>query len=63
MAEANCYALVSHLFWGVWSLIQAKYSTIDFDYVEYSKKRLAELKLRKTRAVEAVEKEFPPAGG
>lgn len=23
----------SHFFWGLWALIQAKYSTIDFDFL------------------------------
>ncbi|XP_061434951.1 ethanolamine kinase 1-like, partial [Lethenteron reissneri] len=30
------FSLVSHYFWGLWSLIQAKYSTIDFDFVGYA---------------------------
>eukprot|EP00850_Spirogloea_muscicola_P022452 SM000296S11287 [mRNA] locus=s296:198:3877:+ [translate_table: standard] len=33
--ETNCYALVSHLYWAVWALVQANYSPIDFDYIEY----------------------------
>ena len=34
--EGNVLALVSHQFWGTWSFIQARYSAIDFDYMEYS---------------------------
>jgi len=34
--EGNVFALVSHQFWGTWSFIQARYSAIDFDYMEYS---------------------------
>nr|XP_032834069.1 ethanolamine kinase 1-like [Petromyzon marinus] len=30
------FSLVSHYFWGLWSLIQAKYSTIDFDFLGYA---------------------------
>lgn len=26
---------LSHLMWGLWGLVQARYSTIDFDYLEY----------------------------
>uniref|UniRef100_A0A8C0BMF2 ethanolamine kinase n=1 Tax=Buteo japonicus TaxID=224669 RepID=A0A8C0BMF2_9AVES len=26
----------SHFFWGLWALIQAKYSTIDFDFLGYA---------------------------
>eukprot|EP00252_Welwitschia_mirabilis_P015034 TRINITY_DN33159_c0_g1_i1.p1 TRINITY_DN33159_c0_g1~~TRINITY_DN33159_c0_g1_i1.p1 ORF type:complete len:383 (-),score=73.11 TRINITY_DN33159_c0_g1_i1:144-1292(-) len=33
--ETNCYALASHLFWGLWAIVQAKYSPIDFDYLGY----------------------------
>ena len=25
----------SHLFWGIWALLQAANSTIDFDFIEY----------------------------
>lgn len=25
--------LLSHLFWGVWALVQAEYSSINFDYI------------------------------
>ena len=38
-AEANFFALVSHQYWGVWSLIQARHSPIDFDYFQYSRLR------------------------
>jgi hypothetical protein len=31
--EANAFALASHQYWGVWALIQARYSPIDFDYL------------------------------
>lgn len=26
----------SHFFWGIWALVQAKYSDIDFDYLAYA---------------------------
>lgn len=32
--QVNQFALAAHLFWTVWSLIQAEHSNIDFDYVE-----------------------------
>lgn len=38
--EALAYSLVSHLFWGLWALMQAKESSIDFDFFNYSIKRL-----------------------
>jgi hypothetical protein len=31
--------LAAHLFWGSWSMVQARSSTIDFDYAGYSRKR------------------------
>ncbi|KAH8316836.1 hypothetical protein KR074_011119 [Drosophila pseudoananassae] len=31
--QVNQFALASHIFWTVWSLLQAEHSTIDFDYV------------------------------
>ncbi|KAG5178553.1 choline/ethanolamine kinase [Tribonema minus] len=33
---ANRYTLVSHLFWEVWAIIQAKHSVVDFDYLGYA---------------------------
>ncbi|OWF43046.1 ethanolamine kinase 1-like [Mizuhopecten yessoensis] len=43
----NKCALTAHFFWGVWALIQAKYSTIDFDYLEYGVIRFGEYFRRK----------------
>lgn len=40
--EINLFALSSNLFWGVWALVQAENSTIDFDFLEYGFIRLAE---------------------
>jgi len=34
--EANRFALLSHLFWGFWSIVQAQVSSIDFGYLEYA---------------------------
>ena len=33
MLEANAYALASHFLWGLWSIIQANISTIEFGYL------------------------------
>jgi len=35
---------VSHMFWGLWGIHQARHSTIEFDYVEYVTKRFEEYK-------------------
>lgn len=37
---ANVYAAVSHVQWGLWGLIQAKVSDIDFDFLSYAAQRL-----------------------
>nr|XP_012788833.1 unnamed protein product [Sorex araneus] len=34
--HVNRFALASHFFWGLWALIQAKYSTIEFDFLGYA---------------------------
>uniref|UniRef100_A0A8C1AC09 ethanolamine kinase n=1 Tax=Cyprinus carpio carpio TaxID=630221 RepID=A0A8C1AC09_CYPCA len=39
LVEVNRFALASHLFWGLWSVIQAKISTIEFGYMEYAMAR------------------------
>jgi len=33
-----------NLMWGIWALIQSKYSTIDFDFLNYAVQRLGEYK-------------------
>lgn len=37
--EANRYALASHFLWGLWSIIQAKISKIEFGYMDYAQCR------------------------
>jgi ethanolamine kinase len=32
--------LAANLYWGVWALVQNTFSTVDFDYSDYSRKRL-----------------------
>jgi ethanolamine kinase len=49
--EANVFSLASHLYWGIWALIQAKYSAIDFDYLAYHGLRLAEMRKRKAEVL------------
>nr|XP_039266596.1 choline kinase alpha-like [Styela clava] len=38
--EANRFALLSHLFWALWSVMQAKMSDIGFGYMEYAIARM-----------------------
>ncbi|XP_056621949.1 choline kinase alpha isoform X3 [Triplophysa dalaica] len=39
LVEVDRFALASHFFWGLWSIIQAKISTIEFGYMEYAMAR------------------------
>uniref|UniRef100_UPI00398E7BBC choline kinase alpha isoform X2 n=1 Tax=Pristiophorus japonicus TaxID=55135 RepID=UPI00398E7BBC len=36
LEEINRYALASHFFWGLWSVIQARISAIEFGYLDYA---------------------------
>ncbi|XP_028306019.1 choline kinase alpha isoform X2 [Gouania willdenowi] len=37
--EVNRFSLASHFFWGLWSIIQARLSTIKFGYLKYAQAR------------------------
>ncbi|XP_053305662.1 choline kinase alpha [Spea bombifrons] len=39
LTEVNRFALASHFFWGLWSIVQAKISSIEFGYMEYASAR------------------------
>jgi len=45
--EANKFALASHFYWGLWGLVQAELSNIDFDYMEYAIMRFKEYYAKK----------------
>ncbi|XP_022286584.2 choline/ethanolamine kinase-like isoform X1 [Crassostrea virginica] len=34
--EANVFAMTSHFFWGLWSVVQTEISDIEFGYLEYA---------------------------
>ncbi|KAH0621019.1 hypothetical protein JD844_022009 [Phrynosoma platyrhinos] len=36
LIEVNRFALASHFLWGLWSIIQAKLSSIEFGYMDYA---------------------------
>lgn len=42
MAEVDAYRGMPGIYWGIWALIQATISDIDFDYASYAEIRLAE---------------------
>ncbi|XP_032077657.1 choline/ethanolamine kinase [Thamnophis elegans] len=39
LLEISRFTLASHFFWGLWSILQAKISTIEFGYLEYAQCR------------------------
>ncbi|OMH81899.1 putative ethanolamine kinase A [Zancudomyces culisetae] len=39
ITEVSVFTLASHLYWGLWSLLQASISDINFDYMGYGKLR------------------------
>ncbi|KAI7871207.1 kinase-like domain-containing protein [Spinellus fusiger] len=45
--EVNAFSLASHYFWGLWAMIQARISDIDFDYMSYAVLRFNEYERRK----------------
>ncbi|KAJ3040800.1 Ethanolamine kinase [Rhizophlyctis rosea] len=45
--EVNMFGLAAHYFWGVWALVQAQVSDLDFDYLEYALLRFGEYERRK----------------
>jgi ethanolamine kinase len=61
-AEANAWALASHLYWGVWAIIQACNSPIDFDYMQFSATRLGEFRRRKDEFLSEARRVFGGIG-
>jgi ethanolamine kinase len=57
-AEVDVFSLASHAYWGVWSIIQARHSPIDFDYMSYHYLRWAELRARLYAFCARAEREF-----
>nr|CAD7202208.1 unnamed protein product [Timema douglasi] len=47
--QVNKFSLASHFFWGIWGLIQAEHSAIDFDFLGYSAIRFKEYFDKKDR--------------
>ncbi|KAB0359695.1 hypothetical protein FD754_003851 [Muntiacus muntjak] len=39
LLEVNRFALASHFFWGLWSIVQAKISSIEFGYMDHRRQR------------------------
>lgn len=49
--EVNGFSLASHFYWGLWAMIQAMISDIDFDYMEYAVLRFNEYDKRKEQVL------------
>lgn len=62
VAEVNFFSLLSHLYWGIWALVQARYSPIDFDYLGYYHLRMGEFRRRKSEILHSLEKSHPWVG-
>lgn len=45
--QVNQFALASHFLWLVWGLIQAEYSSIDFDFIVFASNRYKEYMKRR----------------
>lgn len=57
MEEVDSFRGIPGLYWGIWALIQAEISQIDFDYAAYAELRLAEYFNWKSAVTGAVGKE------
>lgn len=49
--EVNGFSLASHFYWGLWAMIQAMISDIDFNYMEYAVLRFNEYHKRKDQVL------------
>ena len=49
--EVYRHALVSHLQWALWSVVQAYVSDIEFDFMEYASFRMSGYKAFKTKVI------------
>lgn len=48
----NRFALASHYFWGYWAILQARYSPIDFDFIDYARLRFEGYRMHKTKFID-----------
>lgn len=44
LEEIRLFTIASHTYWGLWALVQAAHSGIDFDYMGYAIRRIDRLK-------------------
>lgn len=63
--EVQLLGWASNLYWGAWAVLQAKYSSIEFDYLQYAACRLERFRSAKAAvyaAVKAPWAQLPPSG-
>ena len=41
--EVEVFFIATHLFWGIWSVLQSKFSPIEFDFLDYARMRLRQV--------------------
>jgi len=58
LLEGEFFVLISHIYWCVWGIIQARYSKIDFGYFEYFEKRWAYYQQQKPETFAKLESSF-----
>ncbi|KAJ7524142.1 hypothetical protein O6H91_18G079900 [Diphasiastrum complanatum] len=46
--ETDAYSLASHLHWGLWGIISASFSEIDFDFEDYARQRFQQYHEKKS---------------
>ncbi|CAO3649631.1 unnamed protein product [Cunninghamella echinulata] len=52
--EVDGFSLASHFYWGLWAMVQAMVSDIDFDYMEYAVLRFDEYDKRKEQTLKGL---------
>jgi len=52
-AVVDQFALASHYFWGLWAILQARHSPIDFDFMDYAHLRFTGYQMHKRLFVES----------
>ena len=52
-AVVNRFAPAANFFWGVWAIVQARHSPIDFDFMNYAALRLGGYYKQKAQYLEA----------
>ena len=62
-AKVRGFFILSHLWWGIWAIIQAKHSTIDFDYLHYSVLRKQGYLLMKEESVRLLKESCKTSNG